>query len=107
METRQLHDMLVLYPRHDIVASRLDEFRREVQAVIDAGHMRLAIDLDGVSIIDSKGLAMLMMCYKSVTARGGALTVVTPNDDFKHLFHLMRLDEHFTVVDTLQPVDVH
>ncbi|MCD4670617.1 MAG: STAS domain-containing protein, partial [Actinomycetia bacterium] len=75
--------------------------RKELQSLIEGGQVNLAIDLADVGIIDSKGLAVFMMCHKSVSSRGGKLTVLTTNEDFKHLFHVMRLDEHFTVAESL------
>jgi anti-anti-sigma factor len=101
MQTEQRNDVLVIRPKQDIVASQLDDFRKQLQSLIDDGRVNLAIDLADVGIIDSKGLAAFMMCHKSVSARGGHLTVLTTNENFKHLFHVMRLDEQFTVAETL------
>lgn len=101
LQTEERSDVVVIRPQQDIVASYVDEFRGELQAIVEGGRTRLVIELDGVSIIDSKGLAVFMLCHKSVSTRGGSLTVVTTNEDFKHLFHVMRLDEHFAVVDSL------
>lgn len=91
----------LLQPTEDIVASRVDAFQREIQAQLDAGHLHLAVDLAGVSAIDSRGLAVFMVNHKRLKVRGGTLTVLTRNENFKHLFHVMRLDEHFAVVESL------
>lgn len=101
LQTEERQETLVVRPQQDIVASTVDEFRGELQALIDAGRTQLAIDLANVSMIDSKGLAVFMMCHKSLVNRGGALVVVTDNEDFKHLFHVMRLDEQFVVTESL------
>ncbi|MCK4660726.1 MAG: STAS domain-containing protein [Phycisphaerae bacterium] len=101
LQTEQLDEMLVVKPDGDIVASALESFRKELQGLIEQGHVNLAIDLDGVGIIDSKGLAIFMLCHKSLTAKGGRLVVLTGNEDFKQLFHVMRMDEHFTVAGAL------
>lgn len=101
LQTEQQSDVLVIRPKQDLVASTLDEFRKQLQTIIDGGQVNLAIDLAEVGIIDSKGLAAFMMCHKSVSALGGKLTVLTTNENFKHLFHVMRLDEHFTLAETL------
>lgn len=101
VQTEQQQDILVVRPARDIVASYLDELRSDLQKLIAEGQTNLAIDLANVSMIDSKGLALFMMCHKSLTARGGNLTVVTDNADLQHLFHVMRLDQHFAVRATL------
>lgn len=84
-------------PQRDIVASYTEQFRRELQTLIDQGQRNLVIDLGAIEIIDSTGLALFMMCHNSLAGLGGKLTVITANPDLRHLFHVTRLDEHFTV----------
>ena len=97
-ETNQVH---VVRPGYDLVASHVEQFRRELQELVSRGSVRLAIDLDGVTMIDSKGLAVFMLCHKSVSAAGGSLVVITRNEDFKQLFHVMRMNEHFRIAESL------
>jgi len=101
MEKTRVGETLVVIPDGDIVASVLDSFRAELSHLIEDGNVRLAIDLAHVSMIDSKGLAVLMLCHKTLTERGGSLVVVTDNADFQQLFRIMRMDEHFTVTASL------
>ncbi len=97
-ETNQVH---VMRPGYDLVASHVEQFRGELRELVDKGIVRLAIDLEGVKMIDSKGLAVFMLCHKSVSAAGGSLVVLTRNEDFKQLFHVMRMDEHVRVCESL------
>ena len=101
VETEPFNGVLIVRPQQDIVASYVEEFRKELQMLVEEGHANLAIDLAGVDIIDSKGLAVFMMCFKSVTERGGRLRVLTTSADLQHLFHVTRLDQHFTVATAL------
>ncbi len=101
LQTEQAQDVLVVRPGVDIVASQVEQLKKDLQALVAQGHIHLVIDLEGTSMIDSKGLAVFMLCHKSVSARGGSLKVVTANRDFRQLFHITRMDEHFKVVDTL------
>lgn len=100
-QTETINDTLILKPDYDIVASKLDEFRSELQKHIDGGCVRIAISLERVGIIDSKGLAIFMLCHKSLSEKGGSLTVLTDNEDFVQLFRVMRMDQHFTVTTSL------
>lgn len=84
-------------PEGKITAVNADDFRKELLKLVQEGQIHLTIDLKQVDIIDSKGLSVFIVCHKTVTEKGGALTVVTDNQDFRDLFHVMRLDEHFTV----------
>ena len=84
-------------PGYDIVASKLDQFRDEVQAVIDDGAVEMVIDLGEVTMIDSRGLAVFAVCQKALADRGGKLTVRQANPDLVRLFAMTRLDQHFEV----------
>ncbi len=94
-ETRDT--VAVVRPAGRITALNADDFRKELQSLVDRGSIHLRIDLAGVDIIDSKGLAVFIVCHQTVAPLGGSLTVVTDNDDLRRLFRVMRLDQHFTV----------
>lgn len=102
IETTTRADTTVIRIKHDIVASHLDTLREELREVVAQGNTRLALDLSEVSIVDSKGLAVLMACYKSVAAEGGALTLVTGDADLLKLFRMVRLDEYVAIVESVE-----
>ncbi len=87
----------VVKPEGKITAANADEFRKELLSVVENGHVDLTIDLSQVDMLDSKGLAVFIVCHKTVLEKKGSLTIVTDNRDFQDLFHVMRLDRHFTV----------
>ena len=91
----------VVRPNRNIVASCLEEFRKELQDLLSGGCRDLVIDLKGVEIIDSRGLGLFMNCYNSLARVGGKLTLVTASADLQKLFHVMRLDQYVTVVSGL------
>ena len=84
-------------PKGKITAVNAEEFRKSLQSSIEGGIQNLTIDLAEIEMIDSKGLAVFIMCHQSLASRGGSLTVITANDDMQQLFRVMRLDRHFTV----------
>lgn len=100
-QTTEAKKVEVVRPGYNIVASHVEQLRKELQDRVAQGHIHIAIDLADVNMIDSKGLAVFMLCHKSVNALGGSLTVVTRNEDFKQLFHVMRMDEHFKIAEAL------
>ena len=97
LQTETLEDTLVVRPEGRITVTDADQFRQELHDLVEQGHLNLTIDLANVDIIDSKGLGVFVVCYKALGEKDGTLTVVTDNKDFQQLFHVMRLDEHFTV----------
>lgn len=99
--TAQQDRITIVKPTQSLVASQIETFRAELNGLVQQGAIHLAIDLAGVEMIDSKGLAVFMQCHKTVAARGGSLTVLTASPDYQFMFHAMRLDEHFSVREVL------
>ena len=84
-------------PDGKITAANVEDFRKELLDLVNEGATNIIINLENVDIIDSKGLAVFIICHKTLLEKGGSLTVISDNEDFRNLFHVMRLDEHFTV----------
>lgn len=97
MEYEQKGDKLVLKPEGKITAANVDEVKQTFLEWIEKGQKDLIVDLSGVDIIDSKGLAVFIVCNKTLSESGGSLTVVTDKQDLLNLFHVMRLDQQFTI----------
>ena len=97
LTTEKTQETMVVYPEGKITAANADEFRQNLLELVQAGETNLTINLEKVDIIDSKGLAVFIICHKTLSEKGGDLTVVTENSDLRGLFHVMRLDEHFTI----------
>ena len=85
-------------PGADIIASELAEFKPVLKSVIDEGITELVIDMDGVAMIDSMGLGIIIAAHNSLKKNGGKLKAVNLSKDMHNLFKSMRLDQHFTVV---------
>ncbi len=95
--TEVTNETTIVKPSGKITAANADDFRKELLEVIEGGAKNLTIDLSGVDMIDSKGLAVFIVCHKQLSKQSGELTVVTDNVDFQGLFHVMRLDQRFSV----------
>ncbi|MBW8482488.1 STAS domain-containing protein [Actinomadura parmotrematis] len=61
----------------------------------------LVLDLRGLEFMDSDGLAVLVRCYKAVTAAGGSLTLAGPRPVVRRTLEVTGLHRRMTVVDTL------
>jgi anti-sigma B factor antagonist len=71
-----------------------------VQAASPLMHRQRAIvlDLDGVSFIDSSGLAALLMIQRTVAAAGSAMALANPSTQLLRLLSLSGLEGRFEVV---------
>ncbi len=85
-------------PARDIVAGMTNEFKSELEAVVASGVNGIVIDLEGVEMIDSVGLGVLISIHNQLRANGGKLAIKNPSSDIFALFRTMRLNHHFEMI---------
>jgi|GEM_PF-1295864 len=90
-------DKLVVTPEGKLTTANAQEFRKELLGLVEDGNLNIVIDLKNVDILDSQGLAVFIMCHKSLSERSGTLTVVTENADFRGLFEMMNMNDQFNI----------
>ncbi len=93
-------DAAVVKPGRDIVSSMAQAFKLELKDYVDKGVKELTVDLDGVELIDSIGMGLLIAAHNSLMKNGGKLKVVNPSEDILRLLRTMRLDKHFEVLSS-------
>lgn len=71
--------------------------RQEIERLMGDGHVKLVLDLNGVSYIDSAGLGLLVAKFVSLRKNGGDLRLVhlTPRS-----MHLMAITNLASVFET-------
>jgi anti-sigma B factor antagonist len=72
------------------------ELRQAVEEVVGNGTRRLAINLAGVSYMDSSGIGELVRTFTTLRKEGGRSVLFAPNKQVKMLLKMVRLD---TVLD--------
>ena len=75
------------------------EARKELQALIDEGRVRLVFDLSGVDFVDSSGLSVLVTALKKTRSVGGDVALVGLTDPVRSLIELTRLQSAFSMFD--------
>lgn len=88
---------VIVKPGKDVVASMANEFRAELNSLIQESSCDLTIDLTGVEMVDSVGIGVIIATHNSLNNKGNKLKVVNITEDIYGLFSTMRLDRHFTV----------
>jgi len=84
-------------PGKDIVTSMAENFKGELLNFIKEGVKELTVDINGVGMIDSVGLGVLIAAHNSLKKNGGIFNVINASEDIYKLFKVMRLDRHFEV----------
>ena len=73
-----------------MLAERVDELLADKPRLV-------VVDLAGLDLIDSSGVAVLVKLYKGVRNIGGKLTIVGARDQPLAIFKLLRMDKVFGI----------
>ena len=88
----------VVKPSGDsIVAATLPELRAQLRDIVAGGARDVVIDLEGVCMVDSSGIGLLISAYNSLRKLGGRFAVIRASAEILELFQSMRMHQHFSV----------
>ena len=79
------------------------ELRDELYRVLDAGHVDLVIDLQGVGFIDSTGLGVLVGVLRRAKTTDGSLSLVVPDGPVRDVFDITGLAPVFRLEAATDP----
>ena len=69
----------------------------EVDRIINEKPKTVVVDLSGLDLIDSSGVAALVKLYKGVRSAGGIVTISGARDQPLAIFKLLRMDKVFNL----------
>lgn len=73
------------------------ELAPTIDKIIEERRPRVVVDLSGLDLIDSSGVAALVALYKRSRVHGGQVTVTGARDQPLAIFKLLRMDKVFTI----------
>ncbi len=69
----------------------------EIDRLLQSKPAHVAVDLSGLDLIDSSGVAALVKLYKGVRSGGGTITIGGARDQPLAIFKLLRMDKVFNL----------
>ena len=93
------HAVISLSGRFD--AAVVPELKNALKSTVANGLALLALDMSGVSFIDSSGLSALVSGFKAAREQGGMLVLANVGDQIRVALELTRLNQIFTIYDDL------
>jgi Anti-anti-sigma regulatory factor (antagonist of anti-sigma factor) len=87
----------VYSPRKDLVVATVQEAKERIKSLVADSEGDFTLDFEGVEMIDSKGLGLVIATCNSLASAGRKLRVVRASPEIAELFRTMRLDRHFSV----------
>ena len=94
------HAVFSLSGRFD--AAVVPELKTALKSTVANGLTMLALDMNGVSFIDSSGLSALVSGFKAAREQGGMLVLANVGDQIRVALELTRLNQIFTIFDDLE-----
>jgi anti-sigma B factor antagonist len=76
-----------------------EAFRNKIQELVDGGSTRIAVNLAGVTELDSSGIGALVRAFTTLTRAGGKATYFAPTKRVIMLLKMVRLDTILDLAD--------
>ncbi|GGU06331.1 STAS domain-containing protein [Streptomyces violascens] len=89
----ELHGELDMLAHH--------ELGPRIHALVCRADTDVILDLRAVTFLDAGGIRLLLAVREHVTHRGGVLRLIRGTPRISHILRIVRLDDTFTVLDTL------
>jgi anti-sigma B factor antagonist len=90
----------VLAVRGEIDLFTAPELKQVLAESIEAGRIRIIVDLTETTFLDSTALGVLIGAVKRLRSRHGALAMVNVDENIAKTFEITGLDQIFTIVAT-------
>jgi anti-sigma B factor antagonist len=92
IDERQVGDVTILDLTGEVTLDDGDlVYRRKVHALLEAGRVKLLLNLAGVTKADSAGVGMLVAKLKTVREKGGDIKLLNMTSRSARLFGVMKI----------------
>lgn len=93
--------VVVVRPTGDVDMSRSPDLRVALRSVHEKRPSKLVVDLEDVGYMDSSGLATLVESMRTAKGNKTSMVLCAMNDKVRAIFEIARLNQFFTIVDSL------
>ena len=98
IDERPSGDVMILDVKGKLTIGEGDELLKDkINSLIQQGHKKLILNLEGVPYVDSAGLGEIVRTYTTVTRQGGNLKLLNLT---KRIEDLLAITKLLTVFDT-------
>jgi anti-anti-sigma factor len=99
--TTQRDGTAVLALSSELVFETARKVERELRSIEERQPDSIAIDLSGLSMIDSTGLALVVSADSRARSEGRRLVVIEGPDSVQRVFRMTRLDDRLEIAPSL------
>lgn len=102
VETRNEGGWAILEVTGEVDVFTAPKLRERLVELIDEGHEKVLVNLDGVGFMDSTGLGTLIGGLKRMKEREGLLSLVCSSRPVLRILKITGLDAVFSIHDTVE-----
>jgi anti-anti-sigma factor len=77
------------------------EYKRLIGQIVQEGHRRLVLDLEGVTFLDSSALGLLLLTHQNFKLKDGNFSLVKPTGYVRQVLELANLPRVIPVYDSM------
>lgn len=90
-------DVVVLVPTGNLVASETEQFKGQVEKLIEKKFRFLLLDMKRIDFMDSSGLGSIIAVNKLITGVGGVFVCAELQEGVQKVFRVTRADQKIAV----------
>lgn len=103
LQTHEDGSVTVLTVTGDLVIGDAEStFKKTVTRLLEEGHTRLLVDLQGVGFLDSSGLGALVRALTQSQKEGGQTKLLHAGPQIRKLLQMTKLDSVFEIHDDME-----
>jgi anti-sigma B factor antagonist len=106
VDSRELEDVVLLYPRGFINAHTVRVFETEIQKALDRRRYNIVVSCSGLQYIASAGLGAIMGVIEEVRTNGGDIRIADLNETVRNIFEILGFNHLYRIfpseVDAIQ-----
>jgi len=97
VETRELDDVVLLYPRGFINAHTVRTFEGEIQKAVDKRRFKIVVNCSRLAYIASAGLGAIMGAIEEVRGNGGDIRLSELNETVANIFEILGFNHLYRI----------
>jgi anti-sigma B factor antagonist len=97
ISSKKINDINVISINGRIVYETEKDFKKYISNFIDQGEIKIVLDCNNLSYVNSAGLGLLINLHKSAKSQGGAINLTNLNSDITELFQITNLNQIFSI----------
>lgn len=99
VDTQERDDLVQVSLRGELDLSTVERVEEELRQVEERTNKLIALDLSGLSFLDSTGLRLMVTADQRARKSGRRLAIVKGPETVHRVFTITRLDERLEMVD--------